>query len=257
MILDEIVAHKKLELESAKRATPLAALKERMARARIPRGFEHALTQPKDISLIAEIKKASPSAGVIRNGFDPVEIGRIYERSGAAAISVLTDEHFFGGHLASLDKVRSAVTVPVLRKDFIIDEYQLYESSAFGADAVLLIVAILSDQELKDFLALLNELGMGALVEVHTHQERDRALGAGARIIGINNRDLRTFEVDLATTMQLASDLPQGIPCVSESGIKTHEDIQRLREAGVDAALIGTAFMAAEDISAKIEELFH
>jgi indole-3-glycerol phosphate synthase len=256
MILDEIVAHKKQELESVKKVMPLAALKERVSTTGVPRGFLRALTQFADIALIAEIKKASPSAGVIRNNFDPVDIGKIYENSGAAAVSVLTDERFFDGSLAGLQEVKKAVSIPVLRKDFIIDPYQIYESRASGADAVLLIAAILSDDEIRDFLAICNELGLDALVEVHTAQERDRALEAGAKIIGINNRDLRTFAVDISTTTRLASGLPQGIPCVSESGIKTHEDVGRLREAGVDAVLVGTALMAAKDIAAKIKELF-
>jgi indole-3-glycerol phosphate synthase len=256
MILDEIVAHKKQELERRKQAMPLAGLNQGKAIAEKPGAFRGALTQSSDIALIAEIKEASPSAGLIRRDVDPLEIGKIYEGFGAAAISVLTDERFFHGSLANMEKVKEAVGIPVLRKDFIIDRYQIYESQASGADAVLLIVAVLSDDELRGFLTLCRELGMEALVEVHTESERDRAVSAGAEVIGINNRDLATFAVDLATTIRLVSDMPEGVTCVSESGIKTRDDVTRLREAGVDALLVGTALMAAKDIGAKIKELF-
>lgn len=257
MILDQIVAHKKQELARGKEAMPLAALKERVGTTEAPRGFRQALAQSRDLALIAEIKKASPSAGLIRKDFDPVVIGKIYEGSGAAAVSVVTDEHFFNGTLASMKEVKQALSIPVLRKDFIIDQYQIYEARAFGADAVLLIAAILSDDRLRALLGLCGELGLEALVEVHTKVERDRALEAGAEIIGINNRDLRTFAVDLSTTMRLAHGIPEEIVSVSESGIKTHDDLKRLREAGVDAVLVGTALMEAEDIGAKIKELFN
>ena len=256
MILDQIVAHKRKELESLKEAVPLAALKERLKNLEDLRDFKDALTKSKDISLIAEIKKASPSAGVIRNNVDPLRIGRLYENLGAAAISVLTDQHFFQGTLASMKEVKQSVSIPVLRKDFIIDPYQIYEARAFGADAVLLIVAILPDDDLRAFLGLCKELGLGTLVEAHTKQERDRAVDAGAEVIGINNRDLKTFTVDLSTTLDLASGMPEQTLCVSESGIKTRDDIKCLKEAGVDAVLVGTAFMAAKDIGAKVKELF-
>lgn len=256
MILDDIVSHKKQEIDRRKEAMPLAALKEGRVLIENPRPFRKALTQATEIALIAEIKEASPSAGLIRKDVDPVEIGRLYEDSGAAAISVLTDERFFHGSLANLKQVKEAVSIPLLRKDFIIDAYQIYESRAAGADAVLLIVAILSDDELRAFLSLCRGLGLEALVEVHTESERDRALAAGADVIGINNRDLTTFAVDLSTTVRLVSGMPEGITCVSESGIKTRNDVSRLREAGVNALLVGTALMAAEDIGAKIKELF-
>ncbi len=255
MILDQIVAHKEQEIAQLKDAVPLAFLKERVEAGGRPRGFRRALAKSSQIALIAEIKKASPSQGLIRNDFDPVKIGEIYEASGVAAISVLTDEHFFSGTIASMKAVREAVTIPVLRKDFIIDPYQIYEARAFGADAVLLIVAILSDDKLLTFLSLCEKLGLDALVEVHTEQERDKAVEAGAEIVGINNRDLSTFTVDLSTTMHLAAGIPEKTLCVSESGIKNHDDIKRLRKAGVDAVLVGTALMAAKDIGAKIREL--
>jgi indole-3-glycerol phosphate synthase len=256
MILDDIVSHKKQELERRKEAVPLAGLKEGRVLIENPRAFREALTECKDVALIAEIKEASPSAGLIRRDVDPVEIGRLYEGFGAAAISVLTDERFFHGSLANMKQVKEAVSIPVLRKDFIIDKYQVYESRALGADAVLLIVAVLSDDELRASLSLCRELGLEALVEVHTESERDRALAAGAEVIGINNRDLSTFAVDLSTTIRLVSGIPEGITCVSESGIKTRDDVARLREAGVDALLVGTALMAARDMGAKIKELF-
>ena len=256
MILADIVGHKKRELKRRKEAVPLAAVKESIDPLQSPRAFGKALTQSADLALIAEIKKASPSGGRIRKDVDPVEIGRLYEDAGAAAVSVLTDERFFHGSLASVKQVKDAVSIPVLRKDFIIDPYQIYESRAFGADAVLLIVAVLSDDELRAFLSLCRELGLEALVEAHTELERDKALEAGADIIGINNRDLTTFAVDLSTTTRLASGMPEGMTCVSESGIKTRDDVERLREAGIDAVLVGTALMAAKDIGAKIKELF-
>lgn len=255
MILDQIVAHKKKEVVRLKETVPLSALKERMGAVEAPRGFGQALAKSSDVALIGEIKKASPSAGLIRNNVNAAEIGKIYEGFGAAAISVLTDEQFFSGNLATIKEVKQAVSIPVLRKDFIIDPYQIYEARAFGADAVLLIVAILSDDELRALLFLCRKLGVEALVEVHTQAELDRALEAGTDIIGINNRDLTTFTVDLSTTVRLVAGMPEDSLCVSESGIKTRDDVKRLREAGVDAMLVGTALMEAHDIGAKIKEL--
>jgi len=256
MILDDIVFHKEQELERRKEVMPLAGVKEDARLIEKPRPFAKALTHSADLALIAEIKEASPSAGVIRKDVDAVEIGRLYEGSGAAAISVLTDERFFHGRLSRMKQVKEAVSLPVLRKDFIIDAYQIYESRAAAADAVLLIVAILSNDKLRAFLSLCRELGLEALVEVHTEWERDRALEAGAAVVGINNRDLTTFTVDLDNTIRLVSGMPEGIICVSESGIKTRDDVACLREAGVDALLVGTALMAAKDMGAKIKELF-
>ncbi len=256
MILDQIVAHKKDELAHSKVAVPFSTLKERVSMTGSPRTFRQALAQSTDIALIAEIKKASPSAGLIRKDFNPVEIGKIYQRFGAKAVSVLTDNHFFMGSLAAMKEVKQAVDVPVLRKDFIIEPYQIYEARAYGADAVLLIAAILSDDELRALLSLCEEVELEALVEVHTELELEKALGAGAQTIGINNRDLSTFAVDLSTTLRLVASIPEEILCVSESGIKTHDDIIRLGEAGVHAVLVGTALMEAEDIGEKIRELF-
>lgn len=256
MILNEIIAHKRKEIARLKSAVPLVSLEKRLKSLEPPRGFKAALAQSPGISLIAEIKKASPSAGVIRKDVDPAKIARLYEGFGASAVSVVTDERFFQGTLASMKKVKESVHIPVLRKDFIIDLYQIYEARAFGADAVLLIVALLSDAQLRGFLALCRELHLGTLIEVHTKPERDRAIAAGANVIGINNRDLRTFAVDLSTTLSLIPGIPEDTLCVSESGIKTIDDIKCLEEAGVSAALVGTAFMAAKDIPAKVQELF-
>jgi indole-3-glycerol phosphate synthase len=255
MILDDIVAHKKRTLAEQKASVSLSTLKKRAKDADSPRGFAKALARSPQIALIAEIKKASPSAGVIREGFDAIQIGKIYEASGASAISVLTDEHFFQGSLSRLEKVRQAVGIPVLRKDFIIDPFQIYEARAANSDAVLLIVAILSDKQLKDFLDLSRQMEMDALVEVHTERELERALEVGAQVVGINNRNLKTFEVHIETTEKLVANIPEGILRVSESGIKNHHDMKRLATAGVNAVLVGTSLMKAQDIGAKVKEL--
>jgi indole-3-glycerol phosphate synthase len=254
--LNQILAHKRGELEALKEEHPLESLREALACCGHPRPFRQALKGSQGISLIAEIKKASPSAGVIRKDMDPVEIARLYEELGAAAVSVITDQHFFQGSLAAMKEVKEKIGIPVLRKDFIIDPYQIYEARAFGADAVLLIVAALSDDELRLLLSLCGELGLEALVEIHSEQERERAVKAGADVIGINNRDLTTFAVDLSTTLRLMKGLPEEALCVSESGIKTRDDVRRLYAEGVDSVLIGTAFMAAGEIGAKVRELF-
>lgn len=255
MILDEIVAHKKKELARQKTSVSLSDLGKRAEEADKPRGFSKALAKPSEIALIAEIKKASPSAGIIREDFDPIEIGKIYETCGASAISVLTDTHFFQGTLSRLEKVRQAVQIPVLRKDFIVDPFQIYEARSVGADAVLLIVAILSDAQLRDFLGLCKRLSMDALVEVHTAEELQRALAVGAQVIGINNRNLKTFSVHLETTETLVAHIPKDVVCVSESGIKDHDDMKRLAKAGIHAVLVGTSLMKAKDIGTKVKEL--
>ncbi|OAG28115.1 indole-3-glycerol phosphate synthase TrpC [Thermodesulfatator autotrophicus] len=201
----------------------------------------------KDFAIIAEIKRASPSKGLIAKEFDPKMIAKVYEQAGAAAISCLTDEPFFGGHLEYLAAAREEVSLPILRKDFIIDEIQLEEARAFGADALLLIVAALSPERLKDLLKATYELGLEALVEVHDKKELEIALNAGAEIIGINNRNLKTFEVSLETSLSLAQKIPEEVVLVSESGIKDHTDILRLKEAGIRAALIGESLMRAQN----------
>ncbi len=207
------------------------------------------------IKIIAEVKKASPSRGVIRKDFDPLAMAQAYERGGAAAISVLTDKRHFQGSLEYLTAISSATALPLLRKDFIVDPYQVYESRANGADAVLLIVAILDDGLLSRLYELSKSLGMEVLVEVHTEEDVDRALKVGAEVIGINNRNLKSFEVSLETTERLVVLLPDSVIKVSESGIMTASDIERLRGHGVDAFLVGEALSAAEDIEAKLGEL--
>ena len=254
MILDKIVAHKKNELIYRKQMYPLSGLKTTDRVDTAPRGFKEALKASSQTALIAEIKRASPSAGWIRKDVDPVELAKTYERCGASAISFLTDKEFFKGSISGLRQVKQAINIPVLRKDFIIDPYQIYEASAFGADAILLIVAILSDTELKRFLLLCEDLTLDALVEVHTKGELDKAIEAGAKIIGINNRNLKTFDVNLSTTIELVRHIPKDVIRVSESGIKTYDDIRRIKEAGVDAVLVGTVLMEAEDTEKKIKE---
>lgn len=255
-ILDKITAHKRGEVCHAKERRPRKLLEEKIAGQGATRDFKAALARADRVSLIAEIKKASPSAGIIRNGFDPMNIARVYKQEGADAISVLTDEEFFQGSLVTLSLVKDSFSLPVLRKDFIIDPYQIHEARAFGADAVLLIVALLSPDELRSYLSIAHDLGLAALVEVHTEEELNRAVDAGAEIIGINNRNLQTFSVDITTTIDLLPKFPKDAICVSESGIKTADDIKKLQQAGVDAVLIGTAFMKARNIGDKIRELF-
>jgi len=242
-ILDAIVARKREEV---------AILKARgivppQAEPAPPRGFMRALTDYPGVAIIAEAKKASPSKGVIRPDFDPVAIARSYAAGGAQALSVLTDVDFFQGSLGYLSAVRAAVTLPVLRKDFIIDPLQIREAATHGADAILLIAGILAQGQIEDFQAQANELGMDALVEVHDEAETEKAVAAGSRLIGVNNRDLRDFSMDLDTTFRLQRLIPQEIPLVSESGIRGRQDMQRLADHGIAAALIGESLMRAGD----------
>lgn len=211
--------------------------------------------EPGSLALIAEVKKASPSAGVIATEFDPVTIARAYEAAGAQAVSVLTDEQFFHGHLDDLRRVRAAIDLPVLRKDFTIHEAQIFEAAAAGADAILLIVAALADAQLAHLHATAELCQLDALVEVHTLEEMDRALEVGARLIGINNRDLATFTVDLGTTERLAEEAPAEVILVSESGLKTRADAQRAADCGCDAILVGEALMRSGDIAGRVSEL--
>ncbi|MEK7795217.1 MAG: indole-3-glycerol phosphate synthase TrpC [Candidatus Hydrogenedentota bacterium] len=254
MILDDICATKAKEVAAAKRARPIHELEERIAAKRKPRDFRQALREP-GISLIAEIKKASPVKGVFLENLDPVELAALYEQAGARAISVLTDEQYFKGSLQDLVTVRQHVKVPCLRKEFIVDPYQIYEARAAGADAFLLIVRILSDDQLKEFLDAGEELGMAALVETYDAAEIERALVVGAHIIGINNRNLDTFEVNINTTLELKKRVPGGNVLVSESGIQTREHVRRLEDGGVDAILVGEALVTSNDIAAKVHEL--
>ncbi len=253
MILDEIVRYKKEELEKRKKELPVELLNSHIELSEPPRNFKAALRQP-GMSLIAEIKKASPSAGTIREDFNLREIAESYEQDGAAAISVLTESKYFQGSLDYLRKVRRIVTVPLLRKDFILDAYQIYESRACGADAILLIISLLGEK-LDTFLKVASNLGMDALVEIHNEVELKIALDKGAQIIGINNRDLKTLKVDPETCLVLAPLIPEEIVTVAESGIHKREDVVKLEKLNVDAVLIGEALMRSPDIGAKIREL--
>jgi len=255
MILDEIVAYKKKELLETKRGTSFADQKMRAADAGPTRGFGKALATGMGIKLIAEVKKASPSKGVIRQDFDPVTIAGTYEDAGAACLSVLTEKNYFQGDLAYLAAIRMAVGLPLLRKDFIIDEYQIFEARAGGADAILLIAACLDERQMEDFLGTAERLGLDVLVESHTLKELDKSLVAGARILGINNRDLTSFTVSLQTTFDLLKDIPDDRIIVSESGIKSRDDVVKLEQAGVDAILVGESLMREKDIGKKVREL--
>jgi indole-3-glycerol phosphate synthase len=255
-ILDEIVRDKRGELAALKTATPRAALEARCAGLPAPRDFERALAPVAGRArLIAEVKKASPSRGVLKADLDPVALAETYARHGVDAISVLTDAKYFRGSLDDLRAVRAAVDVPILRKDFTLDEYQLWEARAAGADAVLLIVAILAPAQVRDLAAAAKGLGLAALVEVHTEAELETALGAGARIIGINNRDLATFETKLETTLSLLPQIPPGPLVVSESGFFTGADVRRVVAAGAHAVLVGEGLVKAGDVGAKVREL--
>jgi indole-3-glycerol phosphate synthase len=255
-ILDRIVADTRESLAAAKRRVPLHDLRRRAEKSPTPRGFTQAL-RGTHITLIAEVKKASPSRGVLREDFDPVWIASRYAEGGAAALSVLTDERHFQGHLDFLPAIREKLPngPPLLRKDFLFDEYQLYEARAAGADAALLIVAILEQPLLEDLLDLARDLELDALVEVHDVAEMLRARSAGADLIGVNNRDLRTFEIDIATTERLRPLAPPSVTFVAESGIFTREDMLRLERAGVSAALIGEGVVTAPDPADKVREL--
>ncbi|MDD5451277.1 MAG: indole-3-glycerol phosphate synthase TrpC [Desulfovibrionales bacterium] len=255
MILDKIVAHKRLEVARRREEEPIPVLMQEIGRLAAPRSLSSALTAGGGINIIAEIKRASPSAGMIAGNIDPSSVAMEYEMGGAAAISVLTDREFFAGDIAFLPQVRRTVSLPVLRKDFLIDPYQVYEARAYGADAILLIAAILGNRELKSFLDLTHGLGMEALVEVHDEHELHRVLETGAGVIGINNRNLKDFTVSLEATFNLCRKIPAGKIIVSESGIKTRSDIVRLEEAGIQAVLIGETLMRAPDRTKAIMEL--
>jgi len=257
-ILDKIVRSKAHRLEEAKRRTPIEELARdaaACASSRVAKSMTAALRSKERINIIAEIKRRSPSKGIIRGDFNPEWIAERYATSGAAAISVLTEEDFFEGSLEHLRAVRARVELPLLRKDFVFDEYQLQEALKAGADAVLLIVAMLEEFQLARLIARARELGLDALVEVHSADEMQRAVGAGASIIGINNRDLTTFNVDLETSIELSRLAPQDAILVSESGIDRGDDIRRLREAGFNAFLVGEHLMRADDPGEALERL--
>ena len=254
--LDAIVRDKRAELEERRGAVPRASLEARCRPLPPPRDLEEAL-RPRagGVRLIAEVKKASPSRGVLAEALDPVALARQYARHGADAISVLTDAKYFQGSLEGLTAIRGAVEVPLLRKDFTLDEYQLWEARAAGADAVLLIVAILEPAQLRDLLQSAKGLNLSALVECHTSAEVETALAAGAGIVGLNNRDLRTFETRLETTLELLPLIPPGPIVVSESGFFTGAEVRRVVTAGVHAVLVGEGLVRTPDVGAKIREL--
>lgn len=252
--LAEIIASKQAEWQ---RLEPIAPVLKKAALARTEfRGFRNAINRLEEVGLIAEVKKASPSVGIIAPNFNPVNQAREYARGGAHALSVLTDEKYFQGKLSYLEDIRTQVDLPLLRKDFIVHEYQIYESSVAGADAILLIVAAFQDDAvLQHLYDTARTCHLDVLVEVHDLREMDRALDLGADIIGINNRNLKTFQVDLKTTEQLAEEIPSDCVAVSESGIKTEADVRFVREQGINAILVGETLMRADNIPAKIAEL--
>jgi indole-3-glycerol phosphate synthase len=256
-VLDKIVASKRQEVAQSKSAVPESELRRRVLDAPPVRDLARALDTGSDMHVIAEIKRASPSAGLLRSDFDPVAIAAIYEAHGASAISVLTDAPFFQGSLAHLSAARAAVELPVLRKDFVLDTYQIVEARAAGADAVLLIAEILPGAELGERLHDSRSLGMEPLVELHDADNLVRVIESGARIIGINNRNLRTFATDLSHTIDLAREVPPDRILVSESGIGTRSHVQQLLTAGVRAILVGENLMRARDIGGKLDELLH
>lgn len=254
-VLSRIIDHKRGEVAEAKRLRPVEGLREQFEAAPPVRDFAAALREKSDIALIAEVKKGSPSAGIIRDDFDPVAIARIYEQHGAACLSVLTDEKFFLGHLDYLKAVRREVQIPVLRKDFIIDRYQVVEARAAGADCILLIAECLDDCHLRDLYFYASELGMESLIEIYDPENLDRVLKLDPALIGVNNRDLRTFVTDLDHTIRLASRLGPSHLLVSESGIKSRADVDRLKAGGARAMLVGETLMRSPDIGKAVDEL--
>jgi indole-3-glycerol phosphate synthase len=256
-VLAEIVEHKRIEVALAKQVRPAAELEALLSAAPGPRGFVEALrAATRAPALIAEVKRASPSAGLIRADFDPAATAIEYERHGAAAVSVLTDEKYFQGRLDDLVAVRREVSIPVLRKDFLVDRYQVLEARAAGADCVLLIAECLDDCRMRDLYFYGSELGMDALIEVYDEQNLDRVLALDPPLVGVNNRDLRSFETDLEHTLRLAPRVVGRSLLVSESGIRTPQDVARLQQAGVGAILVGETLMRSDDVGAAIGRLF-
>ena len=253
-VLDRIIEARRAAIAHRKKAVPEAAMRLGAKHAKPVRDFAAALTRD-SLNIITELKKASPSAGLIRADFDPVALAKGFESAGAAALSVLTEEEFFQGELKYMHDARAAVGLPVLRKDFIVDPWQVWEARATDADSFLLIVAALSDALLSELLTLGRELGMEPLVEVHTGEELARALAVGSRIVGVNNRDLRSFEVRLATSDELILAIPDECVAVCESGLRSHADLARLRAAGFDAFLVGEHLMAQPDPAAALRAL--
>jgi len=255
MILTKIIEEKKKEIEIAKEKLPLDKIRKQLTVLPSSRGFRQAISKEHEISLIAELKKASPSSGMLRRDFDPTKIAQVYRAYGAKALSILTDEKFFQGKPAYVDTVRKEVYLPILRKDFILDKYQVYESKLLGADAILLIADLLSRSELFQFLEICKNLAMDAVVEIHNEEDLHKSLSVDSQIIGINNRNLHTFEVHLEVTSNLVRSIPEDKTIISESGIKTYEDVMFLKSLGVDAVLIGETFMRSDDIGSKVREI--
>ena len=254
-ILDRIVESKRVELAAAKAAVPEAPLRRRVEALAAPRDFSAAVTAPGEVRVIAEVKKASPSVGLIRPDFDAVTVAKSYETNGAAALSVLTDGPFFQGSLADLAAVRASAGIPCLRKDFVIDEYQLLEARVAGADAILLIAEILPGDRLRELGAAARALGLSVLTEFHDADQLGRVLDSGATLVGINNRDLRTFETRLSHTLDLMASIPSSVAVVAESGIKTHDDLVTLGRAGVRAVLVGESLMRQPDVGEALRRL--
>jgi indole-3-glycerol phosphate synthase len=261
-ILKEIVQNKRTEVEERKNQFPLSFLQNTLHFLSKPRDFFRALShhqngEPKGstCSLIAEIKKASPSKGLLSNHFDPLGLAKVYEGSGASALSILTDEHYFLGSLQFIPLVKINCPLPILQKDFIIDEYQIFEARRWGADAILLIASVLPDDQLTQFYILAREMGLSVIIEVHSEDELKRVLPLQARLIGINNRNLQTFETSLETTRGLAGKIPKGVVMISESGIFSRQDVLEVQKAGATAILVGEALMTSPDIPGKIREL--
>jgi indole-3-glycerol phosphate synthase len=253
--LDDICARVRQRVREREAVIPAEKVREQLGQAPPVRSFGRALTVPGQVSLIAELKKASPSKGLIREDFDVARLAGAYGRGGAAALSVLTETDYFLGCTDYLDAARDAVGLPVLAKDFFLTEYQILEARAHGADAFLLIVAALADEELRRFRRIGEQVGLTALVEVHNAEELKRAVGCGAEVVGINNRDLRTFTVDLATTEKLLPLVPTGVVTVAESGVHTSQDVARVAGAGVDAMLVGESLMRSEDVESATRSL--
>jgi indole-3-glycerol phosphate synthase len=254
-VLDRILAETRERVSREQERRPLGFAHPAVRQAPPVRPFAEAVARADRVNVIAEHKRRSPSRGAIREDLVPADVARGYEAAGAAALSVLTDEPFFGGRMAHLEEVRRTSALPVLRKDFVLDPWQVWEARAGGADAVLLIVAALTDAELRSLLAVAGDAGMDALVEVHDRPELDRALAAGSRVVGVNNRDLRSLSVSLGTSLDLAASIPDGVVAVAESGIRTAADVRLLRDAGYDAFLVGEHLMASADPGAALRAL--
>lgn len=256
-VLAKILEHKRGEIAAAKLRRPVEQLQTELASAPPVRDFVAALRAAPDLGLIAEVKKKSPSVGLIRADFDPIEIARVYQSAGASCLSVLTDEEFFGGRIEYLKGICETVSVPLLRKDFIVDRYQVLEARVAGADCVLLIAECLDDCTLRDLYFYASELGMDALIEIYDLENLDRVLKLEPPLVGVNNRDLRSFVVDLDHTLQIVPRVPKSTLLVSESGIKTRADVEKLKAHGVGAILVGETLMRAADIGAAVRDLVH